>query len=62
MSGSVSAQAIAFAEVFGELTVVGIDVLPRALELAAGNIAASSVADRVVVREQDVATLTDHAR
>ncbi len=58
----VAAQAIAFAEVFPELTVVGIDVLPRVLELAAAGRAASAVADRVVLREQDVSTLTDDAR
>jgi len=57
----VAAQAIAFAGEFAELTVVGIDVLPRALELAAAGVAASNVADRVVLREQDVATLTDDA-
>ena len=57
----VAAQAIAFAGEFAELTVVGIDVLPRALELAAAGVAASNVADRVILREQDVATLTDDA-
>ena len=40
-------------------TVVGLDVLPRALALAAATVAASDVADRVVVRQQDVATLDE---
>ncbi len=57
----VAAQSIAFADVFAELTVVGIDVLPSALELAAASVAASAVADRVVLREQDFSTLTDDA-
>lgn len=55
----VAAQATAFAEVFAQLTVIGIDVFPRALELAARTVAASAVADRVVLLQQDVATLTD---
>ena len=43
------------------LTVVGLDVLPRVLALAAGTVAASSVAERVILREQDVSTLDEHA-
>jgi SAM-dependent methyltransferase len=57
----VAALAVAFAELFPALTVVGVDVLPRVLDLAAEAIAASSVADRVVLREQDVSTLDDAA-
>jgi methylase of polypeptide subunit release factors len=55
----VAAMAVAYAELFPELTVVGLDVLPRALALAAATVAASGVADRVVLREQDVTTLDD---
>jgi SAM-dependent methyltransferase len=55
----VAAMAVAYAELWPELTVVGLDVLPRALALAAVTVAGSAVADRVVVREQDVATLDE---
>jgi hypothetical protein len=39
--------------------VVGLDVMPRVLALAAQTVAASTVADRVVLREQDIGTLDD---
>jgi predicted O-methyltransferase YrrM len=55
----VAALAIAFAQVFPRLRVLGIDVLDRPLELARQNIAASDVAARVTVRKQDVAAFTD---
>ena len=55
----VAAMAVAYAELWPELTVVGLDVLPRALRLAAQTVARSAVADRVVLREQDVATLDE---
>lgn len=55
----VGALAIAFAQVFPQLHVLGIDVAGRPLELARHNIAASDVADRVTVRQQDVASFTD---
>lgn len=55
----VAAMAVAYAELFPQLTVVGIDVLPRALALAAHTVAASSVGDRVVLREQDVSSLNE---
>ncbi len=55
----VAALAVAYAEVFPHLTVVGLDVLPRVLDLAAATVRASSVADRVVLREQDVADLDE---
>jgi Methyltransferase domain len=55
----VGALAVAFAQVFPQLHVLGIDVLDRPLELARQNIAASDVAARVTVRKQDVAGLTD---
>jgi protein-L-isoaspartate O-methyltransferase len=57
----VAALAVAFAQVFPQLHVLGIDVLNRPLELARQNIAASNVAARVTVRKQDVAGLTDDA-
>jgi hypothetical protein len=57
----VAAMAVAYAELFPRLTVVGLDVLPRALALAAATVSASAVADRVVLREQDVATLDEEA-
>jgi predicted O-methyltransferase YrrM len=55
----VGALAVAFAEVFPRLHVLGIDVLDRPLRLARQNIAASDAAARVTVREQDVAGFTD---
>lgn len=55
----VGAMAVAFAQVFPQLHVLGIDVLDRPLELARQNIAASDVAARVRVRKQDVAGFTD---
>jgi Methyltransferase domain len=55
----VAAMAVAFAQVFPRLQVLGIDVLDRALALARQNVAASDVADRVTVRKQDVAGFTD---
>jgi hypothetical protein len=57
----VAAMAVAYAELFPQLTVVGLDVLPRALALAAATVTSSAVADRVVLREQDVATLDEEA-
>ena len=55
----VGALAVAFAQVFPPLKVLGIDVLDRPLDLARQNIAASDVAARVTVRKQDVAGFTD---
>ena len=55
----VAAMAVAFAEHYPMLTVVGLDVLPRVLELAAETVAASPAADRVVLREQNVAVLSE---
>ncbi|HEY0870500.1 MAG TPA: class I SAM-dependent methyltransferase [Acidothermaceae bacterium] len=55
----VAALAVAWAELFPALTVVGLDVMPRVLALAANNVAASTVADRVILREQDIGTLDD---
>jgi 2-polyprenyl-3-methyl-5-hydroxy-6-metoxy-1,4-benzoquinol methylase len=55
----VGALAVAFAQVFPQLHVLGIDVLDRPLHLARQNIKASDVAARVTVRKQDVAGFTD---
>ncbi len=55
----VGALAVAYAEVFPALHVLGIDVLDRVLVLARQTIASSTVPDRVSVRKQDVADLTD---
>jgi SAM-dependent methyltransferase len=55
----VGAMAVAYAQLFPHLTVVGIDVLPRVLALAAQTVAASSVGDRVILREQDVSSLDE---
>jgi SAM-dependent methyltransferase len=56
----VAALAVAYAEQFPALTVVGIDVLPRVFALATQNVRSSAVAERVELREQDVSTLDDH--
>jgi SAM-dependent methyltransferase len=55
----VGALAVAYAELFPQLTVVGIDVLPRVLALAESTVARCAVADRVVLRQQDVASLDE---
>jgi SAM-dependent methyltransferase len=53
--------AIALAEAFPELRVVGIDVFEPALELARGNVAAAGLDDRIELRSQDVVQLQDDA-
>ena len=55
----VAAMAVAYAELFPRLTVVGIDVIPRVLGLAEQTVAASSVGDRIILREQDVSALDE---
>ena len=55
----IGALAVAYARALPEVTVVGLDVLPRVLEIARGTVAASDVADRVELREQSVADLAD---
>ncbi len=55
----VAAAAVAFAQQFPQVHVLGIDVLDRALDLARQTIAASDVAGRVRVRKQDVADFAD---
>jgi SAM-dependent methyltransferase len=56
----VGALALAYAEAFPQLTVVGIDVLPRVLALAAGTISRSPAGARVELRQQDICELDDH--
>ncbi len=55
----VAAMAVAYAELFPRLTVVGIDVLPRVLALARQTVEKSAVSDRVILREQDVSSLDE---
>ncbi|WP_151082585.1 SAM-dependent methyltransferase [Nocardioides cynanchi] len=55
----VAAMAVAYAELFPGLTVVGIDVMPRVLAMAERTVAESSVSDRIILREQDVSSLDD---
>ena len=55
----VAAMAVAYAELFPRLTVVGIDVMPRVLAMAEQTVAASSVSDRIILRQQDVASLDE---
>ncbi len=57
----IGALAIGYAQAFPELHVIGLDVMPRVLDLARARVAASPVADRVDLRLQDVADLTDEA-
>jgi len=55
----VAAMAVAYAELFPRLTVVGIDVMPRVLAMAEETVAASSVSDRIILRKQDVTSLDE---
>jgi hypothetical protein len=57
----VAAMAIAYCEAFPGLRVVGLDVFPRALELARSTIERVGMANRIELRCQDVATLEDEA-
>jgi SAM-dependent methyltransferase len=54
------ALAIGFAEAFPHLHVTGIDVLPRALELARAAVERSSAGAQVTLRHQDVADLSEN--
>ena len=55
----VAALAVAYAEQFPAAHVVGIDVTPRVLQLAATTVAGSPAAARVELRQLDVADLHD---
>ncbi|HLY32900.1 MAG TPA: class I SAM-dependent methyltransferase [Jatrophihabitantaceae bacterium] len=54
-----AALAIAYAQAFPQLEVVGVDVWPGVLALAGASVAASDVRDRVVLRHEDVGELTE---
>jgi SAM-dependent methyltransferase len=55
----VAAMAVGYCRAFPKLRVVGLDVLPRALELARRLVDESELADRIELRQQDVASLED---
>jgi methyltransferase family protein len=55
----VAAMAVAYCRTFPGLRVVGLDVLPRALELARRQVDEAGLADRIELRQQDVASLED---
>ncbi|MCO1595087.1 class I SAM-dependent methyltransferase [Micromonospora sp. RHAY321] len=56
----VAALAVALARELPRVSVVGIDILQRALDLAREELAqASDVADRITLRHQDVAEVTE---
>jgi SAM-dependent methyltransferase len=57
----IGALAAGCAQIFPQLHVTGIDIMPRVLELARAHLGASSVASRIELRQQDVAELTDEA-
>jgi Methyltransferase domain len=57
-----AALAVAYAQAFPGVRVVGLDVVPRVIALAEATIAASSVADRVEIRQQSVAELDETER
>lgn len=58
----VASMAVEFCRTFPNLRVVGLDVFPRALELAGKVVADAGMADRIELRQQDVATLEDRDR
>jgi hypothetical protein len=55
----VAAMAAAYCEAFPRLRVVGLDVFPRALELARTTIEEAGMEGRIELRHQDVAQLED---
>jgi Methyltransferase domain len=55
----VASLAVEYCRTFPKLRVVGLDVLPRALELARLTVAEAGLADRIELRYQDVANLED---
>jgi SAM-dependent methyltransferase len=55
----VAALSIALAERFPGLHIVGLDVLPAALEIAATQIAVAEMRERIELRLQSVAAMTD---
>lgn len=55
----VAAMAVGYCRAFPRLRVVGLDVFPRALELARREVDEAGFADRIELRRQDVASLED---
>jgi hypothetical protein len=55
----VAAMAVAYCEVFPGLRVVGLDVFPRALELAERTVEQAGMNSRIELRQQDVASIED---
>jgi methylase of polypeptide subunit release factors len=55
----IAALAVAYCEAFPGLRVVGIDVFPRALELARTTVDDAGMGERIELRHQDVAQLED---
>jgi hypothetical protein len=55
----VAAMAVGYCRTFPRLRVVGLDVFPRALELAKRLVDEAGLADRIELRNQDVASLED---
>jgi SAM-dependent methyltransferase len=55
----VAALSIALAERFPEIHIVGLDVLPAALEIAGTQIAVAQMRDTIELRLQSVAAMTD---
>ena len=58
----IAAMAVEYCRQFPNLRVVGLDVFPRALELAETTVRQAGMSDRIELREQDVATLDDQDR
>lgn len=54
--------AVAAAATWPEASIVGIDIWPTSLEIAAGNVRRASLEGRIELRNQDVAALDDVAR
>jgi len=54
-----AAMAVAYAQAFPQLEVVGLDPWPRVLTLAESVVAASDVSDRVVLRTGDAADIAE---
>jgi hypothetical protein len=58
----VAALAVAYCQAIPSLRVVGLDVFPRALELARRTVEEAGMGDRIELRLQDVAALADRNR
>jgi len=55
----VAAMAVGYCRTFPKLRVVGLDVFPHALELPRRQVDEAGLADRIELRNQDVASLED---